>query len=77
MFLATPEHCNQKLLLILPPSLVNHGSLGLLLGVYRKGGAALTCEVLRNSADARTKTHKEVYAQRFPGYDVAEVAFRR
>lgn len=48
-------------------------------GVSRNGGAARMCEVnvLRNSVDARTKTHKEVRFQRYPGFDVAEVTLRR
>lgn len=37
------------------------------------------CEVnvLQNSADARTKTHKEVHFRRYPGFDVEEVTLRR
>lgn len=32
---------------------------------------------LRNSADARTKTHKEIHFQSDPGFDVEEVTLRR
>lgn len=79
MFMATPEHCHQNFFLGLPPSLVKQGSFGLTFGVSRNGGAARMCEVnvIRNSADARTKTHKEVHLQRYSGFDVAEVTLQR
>lgn len=75
MFMATQEHCHQNFFLVLPPSLLRQGSFGLTFGVSRNGGAARMYEV--NSADAHTKTHKEVHFKCYSGFDVTEVTLWR
>lgn len=70
---------SSKLLSRSPAFAGKQGSFVLKFGVSQNGGAARMCEVdvLRNSADARTKTHKEVHFRLYPGFDVAEVTLRR